>query len=343
MKDIGGRLIGAASASSDVILIAPFVKVDAVRALLASCPAEASVLCVTRWKADEVLAGVSDLEVLDVLLERGQRGQLRLRADLHAKYYRFDDEVLVGSANLTARALGWALTSNLEILVAPADPNALREEVESEVVFHSAVATEEHRTAVRLAMESLLSAGWTPPPFPPDVVAGEGEDGAGEAEDDAGGPPSLAPSGGSSWTPWCRTPDRLYRAYRGDDRGMTPANYDDARRDLAALGLPEDLQEETFRVLLRSSLMQTSVFEEFDTFIRERPRSIQDLQTLASRLVPDSPFLTAEEAWDTVRAWFVAFFPERYQFELARHGEIVTFGRPIASWTPPERRTPGHQ
>jgi hypothetical protein len=288
---------------------------------------------VTRWKADEVLAGVSDLEVLDELMKRGERGQLRLRADLHAKYYRFDDRVLVGSANLTARAFGWALSSNLEILVGPEDPNALREEVEGEVVAHSAVATEEHRSAVRLAMESLLAAGWTPPPVPPDVIASEAEDGE-------GGPPSPPPAA-SSWAPWCRTPDRLYRAYQGDDRGMTPANFDDARRDLAALSLPEGLQEDQFRTLVRSALMQTSVFEEFDTFIRERPRSLQDLQALAARLVPDSPFLTAEEAWDTVRAWFVAFFPERYQFELARHGEIVTFGRPIASWTPPDRRAPG--
>ena len=122
---------------------------------------------------------------------------------------------------------------------------------------------------------------------------------------------------------------------------MTPANYNDARRDLAALGLPEGLSEETFRALVRSALMQTSVFEEFDAFIRERPRSLLDLQALAAGHVPNSPFLTAEEAWDTLRAWFVAFFPERYRFELARHGEIATFGRPIATWTPPERRMPG--
>lgn len=39
-----------------------------------------------------------------------------LHPSLHAKFYRIDDVVLIGSANLTSSAMGWSQQPNLEIL-----------------------------------------------------------------------------------------------------------------------------------------------------------------------------------------------------------------------------------
>ena len=52
-----------------------------------------------------------------MVVERG--GSFKLHARLHAKYYRFDDRVLVGSANMTASGLGYRHRGNLEILCEP--------------------------------------------------------------------------------------------------------------------------------------------------------------------------------------------------------------------------------
>ena len=48
------------SAADGVAVIAPFIKVDALRSLLDVVPPTVSLRCVTRWLPREVAAGVSD-------------------------------------------------------------------------------------------------------------------------------------------------------------------------------------------------------------------------------------------------------------------------------------------
>ena len=72
------------------------------------------LVCVTRWLVDELAEGVSDIAVREVVREAG--GRFMLHQSLHAKYYRFDGEAFVGSANLTDAGLGWSKSPNLEIL-----------------------------------------------------------------------------------------------------------------------------------------------------------------------------------------------------------------------------------
>ena len=104
------------SAKSEVLLCAPFIKERVFTTLLNVIPASVSVRVVTRWKAAEVATGLSDLAVFDVANER-PRTEVCLLNALHAKLYMADDKCLVGSANLTAAALGWRPRSNLEVLV----------------------------------------------------------------------------------------------------------------------------------------------------------------------------------------------------------------------------------
>ena len=75
------------------------------------------VRIVTRWRAREVAAGVSDLAVFEITNDR-RNTALDLLDDLHAKLYLADNKGLIGSANLTAPALGWATRNNVEILMA---------------------------------------------------------------------------------------------------------------------------------------------------------------------------------------------------------------------------------
>ena len=97
-----------------IVIAAPYIKEDALGSLLSTARDLTSVVCVTRWRLDDLVVGVSDLGCRALVTERG--GSFRLHSSLHAKYYRFDDAVFVGSANLTSSAMGWALQPNLEIL-----------------------------------------------------------------------------------------------------------------------------------------------------------------------------------------------------------------------------------
>lgn len=98
-----------AAGRRDILLVAPFVKAHTLERLLGQVAAEVAVRCVTRWRPEEIVAGVSDLEVWPLLRDRVQ-SSLWLHPDLHAKLYRADDTCLIGSANITDTALGWNIT-----------------------------------------------------------------------------------------------------------------------------------------------------------------------------------------------------------------------------------------
>ncbi len=116
-----------------MLLVALFIKVGAFQWLLASVADTVSISCVTRWRPEEIAAGVSDLEIWPLLRDR-PHSSLWLRPDLHARYYRVDSLCLVGSANLTGTALGWMSHANLELLVAlPAQDAAIMQAFEAEV------------------------------------------------------------------------------------------------------------------------------------------------------------------------------------------------------------------
>ena len=100
---------------AEFVVVAPFIKVSAFRRLLIHLDPGVKPVCITRWLPTELAAGVSDLEVFDAVMERD--GLLWLRQNLHAKYFRGDSFVLVGSANVTGAAMGWSTNSNLELLV----------------------------------------------------------------------------------------------------------------------------------------------------------------------------------------------------------------------------------
>ena len=118
MGESPGDLLGRLCRDSErLVFVAPYIKADALSRILANANPSASLLCITRWKAQDILLGASDIQCRNIIKERN--GIFRLHPSLHAKYYWTDDGVLVGSANLTNAALGWSPASNLEILCKP--------------------------------------------------------------------------------------------------------------------------------------------------------------------------------------------------------------------------------
>ena len=114
--DVLSRLcIGA----QQIVVVAPYIKADALARILANVGPSAILTCVTRWNPHDLALGASDAECRTIVTERG--GSFRLHPSLHAKYYRIDDVILIGSANLTASALGWSPQPNLEILCRAGD------------------------------------------------------------------------------------------------------------------------------------------------------------------------------------------------------------------------------
>jgi hypothetical protein len=103
------------NASDDIILIlVPFAKVAALQQLhwVHSGKVKLKVIC--RWRPEDLISGVSDVEIFTYLKESGC--QLFINPDIHLKLYVFASNAAFNtSGNLTLRGLGYSENANIEV------------------------------------------------------------------------------------------------------------------------------------------------------------------------------------------------------------------------------------
>ena len=318
---IGSELLGlCAGAERELVLIAPFIKAWSFRRLLAGVSSGVTVTCVTRWRPDEVAAGVSDLEVFDEIEVR-DRARLLLLPRLHGKYFRADARCLVGSANLTGHALGWSTPPNIELMVEEPAANSRLERFEQLVFASSHEATAELRALVQAAAEQIQAEVV---PFGP-LIASDEPLAPGSEEETAAAPYEQEEL--QAWLPRLRQPEDLYLAYRGSLHELTAASQAAATSDLAVLDPPMGLPRPAFNASIGVALLQTPLIALIDRFVLEPRRfgAVQDLVAAQAR----RPRQEAAAMWQTTMRWLLHFLPGRYTRRVPSHSEI--FGR-ASSW-----------
>lgn len=293
---LGEHLVEIISrASRECVFVAPYIKEKTLHRLLDACRAELPVRVVTRWRLDELALGVSDIGVWLQLAER-PNAQLWLSPTLHAKYYRADETVSVGSANLTDAALGWSANSNLEILVGIQDRDTLSGfELQ---LFATSMRVDEH---IYERFAEALAKFPEPVHQPiPDI--------------------SLGDIGGTftEWRPSLRHPEDLYRFYSGDVEELTYAARAAASVDLAALQPPPGLVEESFKHWISLQLIQHPDLQAVREFVTHSRRFGEMRSLFAGRGAVDSA-----RAWQTWMRWLRYFLPTEFIFETANYSEIV--------------------
>jgi len=277
------------------------MKAGPLERLLDSVDARIEPVCITRWRPAEIAMGVSDLEVFEVLVERN--GALLLQQNLHAKYFRGDDTVLVGSANLTGAALGWSADPNLELLVSV-------DRCSKEVAHFERVAMQGAVKVDQELYERFAAAAmeWSVPRLPDDV----------ELQ-----PPNQHITNGSDfWLPALRHPAYLYFVYQVPDSfGLPIATRDAGRRDLAVLQPPVGLSKRSFDRAIGISLLSMPVVSMVDRFVVSPQRF-----GAVRGLLRDHFELNHAEAtrvWQTLIRWLRHFLPNRYEYTRPRYSEIM--------------------
>lgn len=294
----GERLKALVSgATRQVILCAPFIKEHAFRVVLDAVPPNVPLAAYTRWRPEEVAAGVSDLAVYDLVTER-PAARLFLLNELHAKLYVADDRCLVGSANLTGAALGWSANPNLEILTAM--PRA--DEDVSRLLARLAMGIEA-TAAIRddIAAKAAL------------VERPQLEEAKPDAEAIA-----LA---GRPWLPKCASPASLYAVYRNPGTtAIVVGTRADALDDLADLGLPPGLEESLFKQFVAEALGQ---FPGVRSILDRVPAKLTDASAIAilQGLRPDFTEGELVKQWQIVRDWIAFFYAGR--FEVAPESFVI--------------------
>ena len=108
------ELINAAKTSPDeIIIVTPFLSFSTLKEIIDYAP-NSKITLVTKDDAVECASGYNDINAWREVWRLG--GKVFFCENLHAKYYRFDNIVFVGSANLTNSGVGTSQNSNYEIL-----------------------------------------------------------------------------------------------------------------------------------------------------------------------------------------------------------------------------------
>ena len=284
-------------AEQRVLLCTPFIKAGVLRTVLPIVSKSVPVRIVTRWRPVEVALGISDLEVLDIAHERPNT-ELRLLDDLHAKLYLVDEQCLVGSANLTASALGWSERSNVELLI-PAKP------CDADVAFllkrlgAAELATAEIRRKIKELATACkvmrLEEGW--------------------AMTDKAEARRLA------WLPRCAAPDKLYDIYLNPETNVVvEGTKEDGLVDLRDLQVSPGLSEIDFKASIQSTLHLMSAVARI---IDDVPQGITDADGIkrVEEVRPDLIGTDAEKQWRIIRDWITVFFQDK--FEVATDSFII--------------------
>ena len=299
MYVIGDELCGYLEMSRQkVILVAPFIKEKVLERLFSNTPANIPIDIYTRWRPEEIALGVSDLEVMDVVATRPLTN-LWLCHPLHAKYYRIDNIVYLGSSNLTLHALGWIKNCNLELMHQTEFGNSIFQEFELLLHSRSIAATESIRDMVAAAALK----------FPQKVKILQEDEGEN--------------SNTVFWIPATRNPGKLYTAYLGNFDELTRAGQDQARIDLDFLALAPGADGAQFKLLVAAALIQTPLFSRIETFSASPRRFGEGREFLKNIFIQENIKRETDEAWQTVIRWIIAFLSEHFEVKVANYSEIL--------------------
>ncbi|MEV5329011.1 phospholipase D family protein [Nonomuraea sp. NPDC052634] len=279
-----------------VTLVAPFIKREVLIAALSAVPASVeSIECTTRWVPEEVAAGVSDPEIIE-LAENDKRLRIALCPSLHAKLYLADERCLIGSANLTGKATGRVTNPNIEILIEASAAHPEVGRVLAEIEACAIEATPHMAALVRRQAELLKEHR----PTASDQLREEARQG---------------------WYPVTRRPEAVYLYYSG--RARFGRSVETAiLRDLAFLGVPVGLTEAEFSDWVESRLREIPALRalvEGDRLTNvELQHALQDQAGLTDE--------QAKRATETIAAWlrhFGRFYTDVGTWEI-RHGRELS-------------------
>ena len=216
--------------AADAFIAAPYIKAGTLSGILDSLAPDAHLICVSRWTPRDIMYGATDLACRTVVIERS--GQFLLHSRLHAKYYRFGTQALLGSANLTRTGMNIDVVGNLEILCeAPTEFDTAR--FEQSILKEAFTVSDEE-----FALWSLIK---------PTQLAEEHS--MSERTDML-----------DRWKPVTRRPEYLWLAYQQQGKGIPLEEQRQlAEWEVGLLGIPSGLTMPEFNNWLRLSL-QASPF-----------------------------------------------------------------------------------
>jgi hypothetical protein len=318
-RALGEHLVEAAQETQrEAVLIAPFIKDGPFQKILSVISPSCEVKVVTRWHLSEIAAGASDPEIWETIESRLQCA-LGLVSNLHAKYYRFDNQCFAGSANLTRAALGWRESPNLELLNTFEKKRA---EAFEEVATAAFTVTEDLYRQVQEMRKKYEKA--RPETVQQTEVFGnpaETNSSNAIAEPVERGVETREEKG-EWWVPKLRHPEDLYLVYSGDAETVTSATYRHGQHDLKFFELSSGLGREEFELEVGWQLLQKPLVQSVDDFVATSRRFGAVRDYINGLPLEERADLDATHTWQALMRWLLYFLDNRYHRHEANYSEI---------------------
>jgi hypothetical protein len=285
----------ASQTCHEVVLIAPYIKRSTFAVLLNAVPQGVSCRVFARWTVRDVVYGSTDISIWPLVEERNSEGDptsLHIVDALHAKYYRFDDITLIGSANLTQRGIGQGPSTNLEILVPHLLPKASR------VAFELNVSTSARLVTQGVYTTWLEACG--------DLV--ESEQSSAVA--------SFKPS--FPWFPQTRSPIDIAHILASPYYPRIP--HEVAVSDLQFLQVPQGFGVQKSLELTSLAFSDSEVVRRLRTWIGGS-RRFGEVKRWVAQHYPavQDPTVSTQ----TLYRWLTELLPHEFSMHVANHSEIL--------------------
>lgn len=287
-----------------VYVIAPFIKLSTIEWLFELISPNAKIFVLTRARVMDFVLGVSDLEAWKLIWTR--EGVINIQQSLHAKYYRFDDRVILGSANLTESAIGRTIYPNQELLMVSSYTDDFKY-IENELFQDATLADQ--------ALYDRLNEKVNKLKVDPIVNEFERKSSRCLSENDQQIVKFKLPTG------WCfrsKNPQLLWR-YFNSPSSLDLEQKQAAEHDLCLLKIPTTSYDEgQLRELVAHRLMKwdllaklNNLFDDYAT--DDRPFLRYGLIQKELGLIPDSHYGGTDGTTNAFIDWVEYFFPRIYQ------------------------------
>ena len=280
------------SKTGEVFLVSPFTNLAAIQNLLENCASGEKVTLVTRWRLDDISAGVSDVEVYPFLQKLN--GRLFINNRLHAKFYRKGNSGLIGSANLTHNGFSIERIGNVELLT----------QVELEIDQY-------------LEFENLLIEGsiLVDDDLYRKMSALQKELRQSMQDLDTPTQNSVDESNLKYWWPETRNPESLWENYL-ERRDAIVA------RDLDRLSLPSGIKsEETFKKTVLAALELHPNIQEVISYVKVTERRFGEMRQQLRVIDPE--IFDTTLSWQALFRWLVFLDPEQFEYFRPNFSEII--------------------
>lgn len=297
--NLGGKVEDAClQARQGVLFVSPFIKRGALRRLTDMVPKNVPLTVIVRFLPIDIASGVTDPEIVADLLARANTRVLA-QPSLHAKIYRIDGRLFVGSANLTNKALGWSQAANIEILI---EVDGAHDEVLATIEVLNKTAYELTPERVAETLERL-----------PKVEVLSPSDAAAE----------------KPWIPACRRPEILWDIYSKGNANAILSVIEGGKYDLNCLQIEALLPKVAFEAMVRANFLSSLFYKLLISRISVDQNGLNDtnapqwiVETFGEDL-RDEPL----DIWANTKAWLREFCSDALHF--SPQVEKVTVAQPL--------------